>query len=360
MGASFAHAARATAPVVIASFGLIVLALAMIVFVNSSGFGYDFRAYDDAARRIVAGQPVYLAGTTEAYREGRYEGLYLYPPTLALALAPLTVLGQQAATVAWMLVRVGLLIGGSLALPISWRARAAVLGVAGVSFPILFDLNIGNVSIVVFALCAVAWRGMDTPVAALAHAALIAIRFPFGLFAVTWLLQRHWRALGGTIAGGLVLIALSLPFVGVSSYLDYLGILRGLPDISVGEHNQSLKSLAIAAGLPDLVVSAALPFGYLIGLSSVAFAARRRSRATAFVVTVLATLLVTPFFHPHYLVLLLLPSALLIDRGHWWALGLPLLGWLPDVVQPLIGPLVIGVLLLVQDPKPAPHPVVAT
>jgi hypothetical protein len=355
----YVQAARASAPVIVAALGLVVLALAALVFVSSSGFGYDFRAYDAAARRIAGGDALYLPGTIEAYRDGRFEGLYLYPPVLAIALIPLTVLGQADATLAWLVLRVGLLVAGCLALPVSWRTRAAVLGVAGLSFPVLFDLNIGNVSIVVFALCAAAWRWLDSPIGAVAHAALIALRFPFGIFAVTWLVQRRLRTLAWTIAAGLVLIVIGLPVVGISSYAEYFAILRGLPDISTGPHNLSFKSLALAAGLPDAIVALALPFGYLLGLASIVFAARRRDASTAFVVTATATLLVAPFIHPHYLVLLLLPSAWLMDRGHWWGFALPLLGWLPDVVLPLAGPLAIGLVLAVREARPVVAPVPA-
>ena len=246
---------------------------------------------------------------------------------------------------AWLVLRVALLAAGCAVLPVSWRVRALTFGVACVSFPVLFDLNLGNVSIVVFALCAAAWRWLDTPIGAVAHAALIAIRFPFGIFAATWIVQRRWRALGWTIVAGLVLIAISLPFVGVSAYGEYIGILRGLPDISVGEHNLSLKSMALELGLSDPLVALALPLGYLAGVAALAFAAWRRDASTAFVVTCLATMLVAPFIHPHYLVLLVLPAALLADRGRWWALALPLLGWLPDLVLPLAGPLAIGLVL---------------
>jgi hypothetical protein len=336
------------APVLVASLGLAVLGLAVFVFVNSSGFGYDFRAYDAAARRVAGGEPLYLSGSVEDYRAGRYEGLYLYPPTVAVAFLPVTLLTEQAATLAWLSLRVGLLVVGCWALPVSWRARAAILGAAGLSFPVLFDLNIGNVSVVVFALCAAAWRWMDSPIAAVAHAMLIALRFPFGIFVLTWSVQRRWRALGRTIAAGLILVAISLPIVGASSYLEYVAIIRGLPDVSVGQHNLSLKSMALELGLADPLASLALPLGYALGLAAIAFAGHRRDASTAFVVTATATLLVTPFMHPHYLVLLLLPSAWLMDRGHWWAFGLPLLGWLPDDFLPLVGPLAILLVLLVS------------
>ena len=336
------------APLLVVSLGLVVLVMAVLVFVSSGGYGYDFRAYDAAARRIGAGEPLYLPYTVEAYREGRYEGLYLYPPAVSIAFLPLTWLSQEAATLAWLFLRIGLLVGGCLVLPVSWRARATVLGVAGFSFPVLFDLNIGNVSIVVFALCTAAWRWLDSPIAAFAHAALIALRFPFGLFAVQWLMQARWRTLGWTIAAGLILIAISLPIVGVSSYVEYVGLIRGLPDISVGPHNLSFKSTAVDLGLADPIPGLALPVGYLLGLLATAFAARRRDASSAFIVTVLSTLMVAPFIHPHYLVLLLLPSAWLMDRGHWWGMGLPLLGWLPDPVLPLVAPLAIVLVLLLS------------
>lgn len=348
----FVEAARASAPVLVASLGLVVLGLAVVVFVNSSGFGYDFRAYDAAARRIAGGEPLYLPGSVQAYRDGRYQGLYLYPPPLAIALVPLTLLGQSGATIAWLVIRVLLLAAGCWALPVSWRARLAAFGVACVSFPVLFDLNLGNVSVVVFALCAVAWRWMDAPVGAIAHAALIAIRFPFGVFALTWLVQRRLRTLAWTIAAGLVLVVIGLPVVGISSYAEYLAILRGLPDISTGLHNLSLKSTTIEVGLPDTIVALALPLGYVLGVVAVIFAASRRDASTAFVVTAIATMLVSPFIHPHYLVLLLLPAALLADRGHWWGLGLPLLGWLPDIYLPMVAPLAICLVLVARDPEP--------
>lgn len=350
--------ARVWAPAVAASLGLVVLGLAAVVFVNSNGFGYDFRAYDAAARRVAEGGPLYVPGSVEAYRDGRFEGLYLYPPPMAIALVPLTLMTQAVATIVWLIARVALLLAACWALPVSPRVRAFVFAVACISYPVLFDLNLGNVSIVVFALCAVGWRWISTPVGAVAHAALIALRFPFAIFGLLWLAQGRARMLAWTIAAGVVLIVIGLPVVGVSSYAEYLAILRGLPDISAGPHNLSFKSIALAAGLPDAMVNLALPLGYVLGVVAVIFAARRRDASTAFVVTAIATLLVSPFIHPHYLVLLLLPAALLADRGHWWGLGLPLLGWLPDVYLPLVAPLAIGLVLLARDPEPAlasPH-----
>lgn len=342
----------AIGPVVAAAVGALVLAMAVFVFVGSRGFGYDFAAYDDAARRLVVGVSVFLPDTAARYAAGAYEGLYLYPPQLAIALIPLTVVDPAGATMAWLLIRLGLLAAGCALLPVARPTRLLTFAVACVSYPVLFDLNLGNVSVVVFALTALAWRTSKAPVGPFAHAALIAIRFPFGIFFAQWLVQRRWRAIGWTLGAGLLLVLLSLPIVGVATYVDYVAILRGLPDITTGEHNLSLKTTALAVGVPAALASATVPIGYLAGLAAVVFAARRRDEDVAFAVTAVATLLVSPFIHPHYLVMLLVPAALLADRGRYWALALPLLGWLPDPLLPLAAPLAIALLLAVPPRSP--------
>jgi hypothetical protein len=315
--------------------GAAILALAMTIFVGSAGFGYDFAAYDSAARRLAVGEPLYLPDTPARYAAGQYEGLYLYPPPLAIALIPLTVLPPETATMVWMLLRVAMLVGACAILPVAGWIRAATFAVACISYPVLFDLNLGNISLVIVALAAVAWRWMDRPVAAFAHASLVAVRFPFGIFFVEWLVERRWRAIG--------------------TYLDYVTILRDLPDISTGPHNLSLKSFALAVGAPEAVAGLLNLVGYAVGLAAIVYAGLRRDRATAFVVTATTTLLVAPFIHPHYLVLLLLPAAWLTASGHPWALALPLLGWLPDAVLPLVAPATIGLLLLLaRDPDTVP------
>src|SRR5262245_10208910 len=70
-------------PFVAAGLGLVLLFVAWYVFQGSDGFAYAFAAYDAAARRLLAGDAIYLPGTVESYRAGDYEGLFLYPPPVA-------------------------------------------------------------------------------------------------------------------------------------------------------------------------------------------------------------------------------------------------------------------------------------
>jgi hypothetical protein len=337
----------AVLPIVGATLGAILLAVAGLSLVDSRGFAYDFGAYDSAARRVAAGEPLYPPDTAKAYAEGRYEGLYLYAPPLAVALTPVALVSARDASIAWFILRLVLLALGCWVMPVSRTARLSTFAVAAVSFPVLFDLNLGNISVVVFALSAVAWRLLDGPLAAVVDASLVAIRFPFGAFFVLWLVQRRFRMIVVTIVAGLALILASLPIVGLGAYRDYVTILAGLPDIGTGLNNFSLKSTALTFGVPSAIAGFGTIVGFLASVAAIAFAGLRRDTEVAFVVTAMATLLTAPFMHPHYLVMLLLPAALLADRGRYWGLVLPLLGWLPGDTLPLVA---LGTLLVLLLP----------
>lgn len=322
--------------------GLVMLLLVARSLVGSSGFAYDFTAYDSAARRIVAGLVLYPPGTAEAYNSGSYAGLYLYPPPLAVGLVPLAWLDPSTAALAWFWLRVVLLVAAAAILPASLLVRACVLAVASISFPVWYDLNLGNMSIVLFGLSAVMWRFAGRPAASVALAVGGLVRYPFGIVLIGWLVQRKWRAVGWAIGIGAVLALATVPVVGVSAWLDYVTNVLTLHDVSSGPHNLSLATTAQAIGIPGpqgpwVVVQIA------IALVATAWAARRRDAETAVVVSLTAAILFFPFFHPHYLVQLLVPAAFLAKRGQWWGLVLPVLGWLPGEVMPLVA--IAGTLL---------------
>lgn len=323
------------APVLFIAIGLVMLLLATRSFVGSSGFAYDYQAYDAAARRLAAGQPLYPPGTSAAYNSGEYGGLYLYPPPPAVALVPLTaLLAPDAAVLAWLWLRLAALALGCAILPVSVLARAATFAVASISFPVWYDLNLGNTSVLLFGLSAVVWRFEGRTIGSVALAITGVLRYSFGIVLLGWLIAKRWRAAGITIGAGLVIAALTLPFVGIGGWQDYLAIVRGLGDVSSGPENLSLATTTQALGIPG-PASMWVLVGIAIGIGATAFAARRRDAQTAVVVSLAATILAFPFFHPHYLVELLIPAALLAGRGQWWGLALPLLGWLPGELMPV-------------------------
>jgi hypothetical protein len=318
-------------PLLLAAFGVAILLLVTVSFVGSSGFAYDYQAYDLAARRIAEGQALYPAGVAEAYNSAQYAGLYLYPPPLAVALVPLTVLNPDQAALAWLALRLALLVLGIALLPISVGARTATFAVAAISFPVWYDLNLGNLSTVLFAMSVLIWRYRDGPAGSVALGVAGVLRYPFGLVLLAWLLERRWRAVAWTIVAGVVIGTATLPFVGVQGWFDYMGALRSLHDVSAGEHNLSLATTANALGIgggDGLWVAT----GIVAAALATAWAALRRDPETTVVVALTGTILFFPFFHPHYLVQLLVPAAFLAGRGQWWALLLPVLGWAPAAV----------------------------
>jgi hypothetical protein len=58
----------------------------------TAGQGDDFGAYLSAARRLIAGESLYLSSLLEGSALTTGPGQYLYPPPLAQLLAPLAVL----------------------------------------------------------------------------------------------------------------------------------------------------------------------------------------------------------------------------------------------------------------------------
>jgi hypothetical protein len=221
-------------------------------------------------------------------------------------------------------------------LPVRRDVRLVTWFVASISFPVLYDLNLGNLSVVLFAVGAAIWRWNGTAWAGAALAAAMTVRYPFGLVGIAWLLTRRLRSIAGAVVVGAVIIVATLPMVGIAGWTDYVTIIRGLGDVSAGPHNLSLGSAVTAIGFGPPWTTVATLAGIAGSVVAVAVAAHRRDRELAVVVALAGTLLFAPFFHPHYLVALLIPAAYIANRGHWWGYGLPLLGWLPGGTLSLV------------------------
>lgn len=329
MALGYAIALRRLTPWLLAALGVAVLVTSAFLFIGSTGFGYDYLAYDDAARRLAAGAPLYPPGTAEAYNSGAFAGLYLYAPPLALALIPMTALSADQATLIWYIGRILLLGVGCALLPVRRDVRLVLWFVASISFPVLYDLNLGNLSVVLFALGAAIWRWNGTPWAGVALAAALTVRYPVGLVGVAWILTRRVRPIVGAVVAGAAIAVATLPVVGIAGWTDYVTLLRSLGDVSTGPHNFTLGTTLAGLGIGAPWTTVATLGGIAGSLVAVAVAARRRDPELAIVVALAGTLLFAPFFHPHYLVALLIPAAYVANCGHRWGYALPLLGWLP-------------------------------
>ena len=154
------------------------------------------------------------------------------------------------------------------------------------------------------------------------------------------------------MAAGLVVLAVSLPVVGIAGYEDYLTLLRNVSDTGDLTQNRHLTVLALELGLAEdqlwLVRLA------VWGLTLVVIAlSTRRDAETGYMVTAAASLFLAPLMWDHYLTLLMLPAAFLFERGRRWAIVLPLLSWTPPPFTPLVAVAALLLPFLARDREPA-------
>ncbi|MGP1673951.1 MAG: glycosyltransferase family 87 protein, partial [Candidatus Limnocylindrales bacterium] len=174
--------------------------LALLSFVSGTGaavaaagdtLGFDFLAYHQAAVRLLDGQPLYDMSFAAT---GGF-GLFYYPPTFAPMLLPFGLLSAATATWTWLVVSVAAFLVGVAALPVSRSVRWWIVLLAGLSFPFVYAVKLGQVGPVLFLAFAIAWRTLDRPTGlGLTGAVGAAIKLQPGLVLVWALLTRRWTA----------------------------------------------------------------------------------------------------------------------------------------------------------------------
>lgn len=329
---AYRAAARRLAPALI----VVLFTATSLAIVASAGWtlGYDFKAYAQAAERVLAGQPLYDPAVDVA---GGF-AIYLYPPPFVAAAIPFTLLPDPSATWAWLLGMIACFLVGTAILPVRTSVRWAIVGLAAISLPFLYGVKLGQVGPLLYLCFAIGWRGLDRPVwlgLSTAAGAIVKVQ-PAILFG--WMLvTRRWAAMA---IGLVVLVAaatLATLWLGVATWADYADLLGRVSQPVTTPGNFTPGAIAYRVGLS---LEAATLLQYLAMGATVAvtlFAWLRQDAATGFIVGVVASQLLSPVLWDHYAMLLLLPTALLLERRQWWAVAIPLLPWLPvDVVYPLV------------------------
>ncbi|MEO8626333.1 MAG: glycosyltransferase 87 family protein [Candidatus Limnocylindrales bacterium] len=326
----------------VAMAGLLVLGLAMWSWVGRSpSWAYDFHAYWEAALRLLSTGSPYTAETLAGpfrlappFRLGPDE-LFMYSPVLALLLVPLTALVESVAVIFWLVIRVAALGMTCSLMPIPGRLRVAVFGVALLSVPVLRDLELGNVSLIVTLLGVVIWRWLDRPVAGIALAVSLTVRPTMVVIGAWWLLRGLWRPIAWSAVAGFVVVLASLVWLRSEAWLQYPTVLGNVRDLMGVPSNVDLGSAVLLVGGPPWLAQLALYAGYAVAIGAVLLSLRR-DRELSYVVTLMATLILSPLLWDHYLTNLLVPAAFLAARGRWWGLALPLLAWMPQPMLPLV------------------------
>jgi hypothetical protein len=251
-----------------------VLAIVLLVLVIRLGFclvefgekslQMDFSAFYAAGQSVGEGLSPYVNHVDHSppiwdgvntFRHSRF----LYPPLVSRVFQPFTLLSYHSAKYVWMLLGLAAL-GGALWLAariagIERKPRQLlIIGIiAAAFFPLMTLLERGQIDSITLLLLMAAIASMSTqraPFATGVFLALAALLKLHCIFLVPFvLLRRQWRVLGGVVAGGVVLLLLSLAIDGPGRVSGYLT--EELPRISrYGERGSREMRLPVETAGP--------------------------------------------------------------------------------------------------------------
>jgi hypothetical protein len=284
-------------------------------------FALDFRhTFLPAAHAVVHGESPYSALGSRALSEGT---AFLYPPLTGYLLAPFTLLPPVAAEVIVVALIAATVPATLLLLGVrDWRCHA----MAFLCWPTIIAVQTGNLTLPMLLGLAIVWRYRDRRIVAALVAGLVVSLKLFFWPVLVWLVAtRRYRTAALAAASSAVLVF--VPWAGIG----FAG-LRGYPHLlsSVSSH-EGPNSYSVAALLHALLPSwtAATVVETLIGVAllGVVFLVGRRGRdKDAFVLSIVAILVLSPLLEIHYLAALLVVVALYRRQlGFVWAV--PLLFW---------------------------------
>ena len=321
----------------IAAVTVVVVVVGAVLASGGSTVGYDTRAYLEAARRLLDGQPVYDASINQAGASG----LYLYPPPFTLLAVPFALLPAPLDVGGWLVAILATFAAGVAILPVRRDVRWLIVLLAGLSWPFAYAVKLGQVGPILFLCFAIGWRWLDRPVRLGAAIALgTIIKLQPAILLVWAALTRRWQAIGICLAVLVGAAALATLLVGPDAWSAWLTILRSISAPITTPHNFTPGAIAYQYGLGETAAGVVQLISTGAVLALVVWAGLRSSAAVGYLTAATASQLLSPVLWDHYAMLLLLPVAWLLEQRRWWAVAIPLatsilLIWLPPVVYPV-------------------------
>jgi len=275
---------------------------------------YDFAIFLRASEDVRAGDSPYVDPGTISEDS---PAPYAYPPLLAIALIPATVLpdevrGSSPAGVLVSLLLIACVVGTLALLDVrDWRCYPVAL----LYPPTLENVEYGAVGPALALLVALGWRYRDRvwPVAASVGAAIALKVFVWPLLVWLAATKRSAAAVGAAVAAvGLALG--SWAAIGFDGIADYPDLLRRLSDVEA-ENSYSAYAILVAIGVPSGLAHVVVT-GAAATLLVLAWRAARGADGDrrALTLALAAGFVLTPILWLHYLVLLVVPIALARPR----------------------------------------------
>jgi len=263
---------------------------------------FDFAAYYYAAVRLAAGHALYpqLSGD---FTIGDL-GLYLYPPPVAVAFLPFTVLPIEVASVIWsvLLLALAAAVIGALTRGVDPQRRPLAAGLLVLSIPLQTEVANGNLTLATLALLLGVWSLRRRPAASgvLLAVALLVKLLP-GLAVPFLIVAGRSRIVGAALLALAVLVVGGWPWLG-AAWLDYARLLQFLaasPHVASQTQDMVPAMFSVGPGRYALIGAVVLLAAY----------AGQRARSAperadlAFALVVAAAPLVSSFVFYPYLVL---------------------------------------------------------
>ena len=292
--------------------------------------GYDYLAYDLAVDRLFAGQPIYDATAQEF---GPF-GLFFYPPPFLLLVLPVALLPLTLAIWTWTVLLTAASLVAVAIMPIARRTLWWMLLLAALSWPLLYAIKLGQVGPIALLLFAIGWRWLDQPRPLGLSIGLGTIIKVQPALLIGWaLVTGRRRAAVVALVVVVVLGLLATIFTGPGAWFDLASLLARVSKPIETPHAFGIGRLAFEAGAPFEVATFIHWANFALAVVVVAFTVLRGSAVAGYMAVAVASQFLSPVLWDHYALVLLLPTAWLLDRGRLWAALIPMVTSTPLVLM---------------------------
>jgi len=329
--------------------GAAISVVSLLALAGTDQLGWDFRyTYLRAAALVMHGGSPYPPLDDAVLGSGT---AYVYPPQLAVVLAPVTNL--PADVVVWLAfcAAVAALVGALALLGVrDVRCYLALLAWGSTSSA----LEMTNLSAFLVLAIALVWRFRGTVWPFAAMLALVVSTKLFGWPLFVWAVAtRRPRAAILAIVLGIAVPMCAWAVIGFADITRYPELLRRFSEVQGEQKSYSIVAAVVALGYSPAVGQAlAFVVGACLLAASVYFGWRTGDDVRSFAAAIGATLAFTPVLWLHFFVLLAVPLA--IARPRFSAIWLlPIVLWVcpradnGEGLQPFLPAIVSSILLAV-------------
>ncbi len=323
----------------------IILAAYFIFFVvtNASRSTHGFVAYYTASKLLAEGEDVsgfynndWFSSNVKRFVPEVYEIYNVNMPTTSLIMLPLVKFDYSTARIIWTIFNFIILFAAVSFLIRKFNYKEFWVPLILILFlayqPLYANFSFGQAYILIFCLLIVAWYAYvsgNEKLLGIAIGLIFILKSTSFIFWLLLLVQRRWRSLVWGFAAILIIILLSLPWIGFDAWQTYAGKITGFvsnPSLSVTAYQtihsffhhlttfskewnpEPLFNLPLLGDLLSV-------FCVLIIVAVSSFIAFKQNKSEmAFGIYVITGLIISPVSLDYHYTILLLPILILINN----------------------------------------------